>query len=43
MNHLKLNIGNRLVATIKNLNTPTGAWTNPKNFDLNNNWNMNLI
>ena len=24
-------------------NTPTGASTNPKNFDLNKNWNMNLI
>ena len=24
-------------------NTPTGALTNPKNFDLNNNLNMNLI
>ena len=24
-------------------NTPTGAWTNPKNFDLNKNLNMNLI
>ena len=25
------------------MNTPTGAWTNPKNFDLNKNFNMNLI
>ena len=24
-------------------NTPTGASTNPKNFDLNKNLNMNLI
>ena len=27
----------------KKNNTPTGAWTNPKSFDLNNNLNMNLI
>ena len=28
--------------TIKLVNTPTGASTNPKNFDLNKNLNMNL-
>ena len=33
----------RIENTILILNTPTGASTNPKNFNLNKNLNMNLI
>ena len=40
--------GNKMTLNVKsyitiNVNTPTGASTNPKNFDLNKNLNMNLI
>ena len=32
-----------LFVLVKSMNTPTGASTNPKNFDLNKNLNMNQI
>ena len=35
-------LNHNLLSRIK-LHTPTGASTNPKNFDLNKNLNMNLI
>ena len=38
-----LNVAWHAILLIKLMNTPTGASTNPKNFDLNKNLNMNLI
>ena len=34
---------NLCLCVTKKKNTPTGAFTNPKNFDLKKNLNMNLI